>query len=52
MLIKTKIKNKCLVCKQKLKKGEEITIVKNGVVIHSKGCVDKLKKYVESIQEK
>jgi len=44
-------KNVCLICKQKIQKGQEVAILKNGIVIHTIECIDELKEYVKSIQE-
>ena len=52
MIIKARIKKLCLICKQKIKEGQHITILKNGIVIHTVGCIDELKEYAKSVQKK
>lgn len=46
MKISIKIKQRCLVCKDKLSVGEEICIQKDNTVIHKK-CIPRLKEIVE-----
>ena len=52
MIIKTKMNKLCLVCKKEAKPGQEVAILKNGIFIHKKECIDSLKDYVKSVQQK